>query len=186
MWESKDQVMRCQPGQESTDFAKPSSDDEWAKRGKLFFDNKQWLLAVQCYEKAGKKRPAAVADAYYKREQAKRMPMKSNDKARDNAFISAADSFLGCARNTNDTVHRSKYFKLSAECYADGGNIHDAAEFYRQGGWLAEASTLLRKLGRFDDIYDIITQSDSSAASAVPDLIRDAMRLYYVSKENYG
>src|SRR6266571_6114221 len=100
MWESKDQVMRCRPGQESTDFAKRSSEEEWAKRGKLFFDNKQWLLAVQCYEKAGKKHPAAIANAYYKREQARRMPLKNKDKARNDAFIFAADSFFGCARNT--------------------------------------------------------------------------------------
>ncbi len=153
------------------------------KRAKLFFDNGQWLLAQQCYETGGKNQSAAVAEGYYQREEARRIPT-GEQKTRKLAFASAAETFSFCAGNTNVVDDKNKYLKLSAECYEEGGNTLCAAETYRAGNWLAQATSLYRKLGKFGDIYDIITQP-GIPLEAVPESIRDVTRLYYVSNEEY-
>jgi hypothetical protein len=183
LWQSRNQIFTCRPGQEPTDFAKPTNQDEWVKRAKLFFDNGQWLLAKQCYETGGKNKSAAVAEGYYQREEARRIPT-GKQKARKLAFGSAAETFSFCADNTNIVDDKNKYLKLSAECYEEGGDNSCAAKTYRKGNWFAQATSLYRKLGQFEDIYDIITQP-GIPREAVPESIRDVTRLYFVSKGKY-
>lgn len=185
LWESRGHILSCKPGQESTDFARPSNEEEWTIRGKVFFENHRWELAKQCYEKAGKKQAASVADAYLQRERARRIPSEGRGKARDLAFKSAAKAFETCSQNVNDDLTKNKYLKLSAGCLEEGGDdaLHArAAEVYRQGNWRSDALRLYRKLGKFDEIYEIITQSD---AATIDQSIRDVTRLFFVSKKEY-
>jgi len=176
--------MSCKPGEEPIDFAKPSDEKEWAVRAQLFFENQKWHLASQCYEKVGNKQAAAVANAYHQREQARRMPTRSKELARANAFTSAAKAFVSCAETTNRTIDKKSYFKLGAECYQDGGKQSFAAKIYREGGWAVEAVTLFDELGRFEDIHAMLTQSELDMVS-IPDSILDRTRLHYISKKKY-
>jgi hypothetical protein len=186
LWESRKQIFSCRPGEEPTDFAKPTNEEEWANRAKLFFDNQQWLLAKECYELAGKNQSAAVADAYHRRKLARSFP--TGHAARGRAFMSAARAFFSCGRNTSSVIDKNKYLKLSAGCHEDGGNLPRAAEIYRQGNWFAEAATLYHKLGMFDDIHELIRQagSDSAALRVIPRSILDVTRLYFVSQNDNG
>lgn len=184
LWQSRNQINCCKPGQEPTDFAKPTDEHEWEKRAKLFFDNGHWFLAKTCYENAGKNKFAAVAGAYLQREEARRISTRK-EKAREVAFITAAKAFSSCADHTHIITDKNKYLKLSAECYEEGGKTLLAAETYRKGNWLAESTSLYRKLGKFGDIYKIITQPGISPG-AIPESIRDVTRLYFVSNGQYG
>ena len=184
-WESRGQILSCRPGQESTDFARPSDEERWANRGKRFFDDCQWEHAKQCYKRAGKKQAESVADAYLQRERARRIPSEGKGKARKSAFMSAAKAFESCSQNANDPLATSKYLKLFAGCLEEGNETRRAAEVYRQGNWVSDAARLYRKLGLFDEIFDIITQSDASLVATIPESIRDVTRLHFVSKEAY-
>lgn len=184
MWESRKQIVSCRPGEEPTDFAKPTNEEEWANRAKLFFDNQQWLLAKECYELAGKNQSAAVADAYHRRKEARRF--QTGHVARGRAFTSAARAFLSCGRKTSNVIDKNKYLKLSAECHEEGGNLLEAAKTYRKGDWFAEAATLYHELEMFDDIHELIRQagSDSVALRVIPRSILDVTRLYFVSQND--
>lgn len=177
--------MSCKPGEEPTDFAKPSGEEEWADRAQLFFENQKWLLAFQCYEKVGNKQAAAVAHAHHQREQARRMPTRSKEGARASAFTSAAEAFVSCAKNTSNITDKMAYFKLGAECYGASGKHPLAAKVYLQGGRVVEAATIFYELGKFDEVHALLTQSELDMASTIPGSILDGTRLHYISKKEY-
>lgn len=187
-WESRGQILSCRPGQESTDFARASNEEQWANRAKLFFDNGQWEHAKNCYERAGKKQAASVADAYLQRERARRIPSEGKGKVRKVAFLDAAKAFGSCAQNANDVLAKNKYLRLYAGCLEEEGEnsqLERAAEVYQQGNWVSDASRLYRELGMFNKIFDIITQSEASLVATIPESIHDVTRLHFVSKNDY-
>lgn len=99
--------------------------------------------------------------------------------------MSAASAFESCAKNANDVSAKNKYLKLYAGCLEEGDDFKRAAEVYRQGNWVSDSSRLYRKLGMFDEIYDIIIKSDASLVSTITESIRDVTRLHFISKKAY-
>ena len=169
------------------DFAKPSNEEGWANQAKKFFDDCHWEPAKNAYERAGKHQAASVADAYLKRERARQIPSEGRGKERVTACTCAANAFELCAQNAADESTNKKYLKLSANCLEEGNNIQvrRAADLYRDINCVSDAARLYRKLQKFDEIYDIITKSDKTLTATIPDPIKNATRLYFISKKSY-
>ncbi|KAF8972584.1 hypothetical protein BDZ97DRAFT_1752471 [Flammula alnicola] len=188
LWESRDQIRSCKPGDHLADFAAPSTKEEWAKRGRELFANEKYALARDSYKRAQKPNAAAVANAYYLREVATRtsaLSTKSKAGNREVAFKIAGEAFSSCARNTNDLETQQSYYGLSADCLVHAGEIHQAADTYRLAGNFTEASLLFRKLGKFDDVHNIITTSGNKINPGVLETVQDVLRLYYVNRKDF-
>ena len=102
------------------------------------------------------------------------------------AFVSAAEAFAACATTADSADARAKYLKHSGQCYYDGGKCLRAAETYERGRWFDDAATVYREMGRFDNIFEILTKYRSQMKPSIRESIEDVTRLYYVSRKEYG
>ena len=126
----------------------------------------------------------AVSNAYVLRDIAEKMPNHlGTAKTRPAAFESAAQAFLACARDARESGSKTykDCYQLAARYFGEAGNIIKAAENYRIAENFKMAAHLFRKLGKFDDVYDIITNHGDKVAPE--DL--DITRLYYLREKKF-
>ncbi|KAF9523644.1 hypothetical protein CPB83DRAFT_681179 [Crepidotus variabilis] len=186
LWDSHGFIVTCKPGEEPKDFAKPSEDkNDWADRAKMFFDNNQWLLAKQCYQRAGRTHAAAVANSYYLQETARQTPIEGSGAKRKSAFTSAAEAFASCADKTHEREMKSRYLKRSGDCYEEGHLYLPAAYAYRQGGFLNQTTICFKKAGSFDNVHSIIIHSSDQLSKETLRSVQDVTRLHYVAKQDF-
>ena len=134
--------------------------------------------------KAGNLRMAAVANACVLRDVAQNMPNHPDTaKTRPAVFESAAQAFLACARDApeNGSITKKDCYQVAAKCLEEAGNIIKAAENYRIAENFMKAASLFRRSGKFDDVYDIITNHSDKVAPE--DL--DVTRLYYLREKKF-
>lgn len=133
-------------------------------------------------------RSAAVANAYDLQDIAQKMPnhLGNTTSTRPAAFESAAQAFLGCARDALEggSVKYKLYYQLAAQCLEEAGNVMQAAENYRIAENFTKAVVLFRKLGKFDDVYDIITNHSGKVSPEVLG-VKDVTRLYYLVDKKF-
>ncbi|KAF8816728.1 hypothetical protein BYT27DRAFT_7237858 [Phlegmacium glaucopus] len=189
LWLSLGQIQNCLPGNEFSDFAAPSSKEDWEKRAKEFFNLKQYALARDSFMKASNLRSAAIANAYVRQDIAQKIPNHlGNIRTRTAAFESAAQAFLVCARDAlkGGSVTYKRYYRNAAECLEEAGNVIQAAENYRIAEDFTKAVLLFRKLGKFEDVYDIITNYGDKVAPEVLESVKDVTRLSYLTEKKFG
>jgi len=135
--------------------------------------------------KASNHRSAAVANAYVRRDIAQKLG--STDSTRPAAFESAAEEFLVCARDALEgrSVRYKRYHQKAAECLEEAGNVIQAAENYRIAENFTKAVLLFRKSGKFDDVYDIITNYSDKVAPEDLESVKDVTRLYYLTQKKF-
>ncbi|KAG6820802.1 hypothetical protein H0H92_001849, partial [Tricholoma furcatifolium] len=130
-----------------------SSPEEWEMKGKELFERKKYLQAKHCYERAMKPHEAAISDAYYRRDQARKLPvsdLRHTKDQRQGAFIQAAKAFFACGQSPGK--FSTVYFRRSAECYEAGADELQAAKIYLQFVHDYDmAAKIYRKLGHFDE-----------------------------------
>ena len=185
---SRGQIQNCLPGNEISDFATTSSKDDWEKRAKDFFSRKQYAQAKGSYMRADNPRLAAVANAYALQDIAQKTPNHpGNTKSRPAAFESAAQAFLACARDAHKSGSEKykNYHQLTAKCLEEAGNIVEAAVNYRIAENFTKAAVLFRKSGKFDDVYDIITNHSDKVAPEDLESVTDVTRLYYLREKKF-
>lgn len=186
---SRDQIQSCLPGNDFSDFAAPSSKEDWEKRAKEFFNLKQYAHARDSFMKATNLRSAAVANAYSRQAIAQQMPkpLGHATNRRSAAFESAAQAFLVCARDALEGRSGSykPYYRLAAQCFEEADNITQAAENYRIAEEFTKAVLLFRKLGKFDDVYDIITYHEDKVAPQALESVKDVTRLFYLTEKKF-
>jgi hypothetical protein len=90
------------------------------------------------------------------------------------AFESAAQAFLACARDALEggSVKYKSYYQLAAQCFEEAGNAIQAAENYRIAGDFTKAVLLFKESGKFDDVYDVITNHNDKVASEVLESVK--------------
>ena len=135
---------------------------------------------------------AAVANAYVLEDIAQKVPnhLGNTTKTRPAAFESAAQAFLACARDAQESGSDKykDYHQLAAKCLEEAGNIIKAAENYRIAEKFTKAALLFRKSGKFDDAYDIITNHSDKVTPEdwkVLESVKDVIRLYYLREKKY-
>jgi hypothetical protein len=131
---------------------------------------------------------AAIADAYYQREAARRTPLgtgKTKGTARNAAFKSAAEAFYSSACSTTDPKAKKDYYGLSAECYEDAGEYLRAGQVYRLAENFTKAVVLFRKAGKFSEAHDLIVNFADEIEPDSLDAVRDVVRLYHVTQKDF-
>ncbi|KAJ7051208.1 hypothetical protein C8F01DRAFT_1237408 [Mycena amicta] len=182
VWASRDQVQTCKPGQDTPRLAMSSTAEEWEDQGRKLFANKRYRQSKHCFERAQLPRLAAMAGAYYARQEARKLPAgpgRHAVEARKAAFIGVAEAFMSRATEEGSVT----YFRIAAQCFEEAGDETTAAQVYRQAKQFTKSTELYRKLGNFDEAVYNIKNHKESIASDVLTSVTNVARLYYFKEK---
>ena len=111
--------------------------------GRNFLIHKQYLQAMECFERAGMLREVDVCYAYSLRVQARAAPISSQrngNAVAKAAFVVAAEAFTRCAMVATRDKERRAYFRIAGDCYVRSDDNPKAAEAfleaYKNTPWL--------------------------------------------------
>lgn len=182
LWTSRNQIQNCTPGTDVPRLAVSSSPEEWGKSGKTLFQNKRYLQAMHCFERAGLNREVAVSHTYYLREQARLTPSHGSKQKlllREKAFSIAADAFLSCAMSATTVKEKKAYFRSAADCFENALDDFKAAQAYAESEEFTTAAKLYRKCAKFEEAVAIVTDHRSFVDLEVAENIIDVARLFF-------
>ncbi|KAJ7451097.1 hypothetical protein FB451DRAFT_1566339 [Mycena latifolia] len=182
LWTSKDQVQNCTPGTDTPRLAISSTVSEWEEQGRKLFANKRYRQSKHCFERALLPRQAAMAGAYYLRQEARKSPSGNSRRAieaRKAAFLQAAGAFVDCAKEDKTLA----YFRIAAECFEDAGDDLQAAQSYKDAAEYTRAAELYRKLGNFDEAVAIVKTHKAKIQPDVVTSVTSVARLYYFKEQ---
>ncbi|KAL4268195.1 UvrD-like helicase ATP-binding domain-containing protein [Pleurotus pulmonarius] len=186
-WTSNSLIQNCTP-EDVPRLAVKSTKTEWANQGRSLFDNRRYYQAKHCYTRAEMPREAAVADAYFLRDQARKAPshsaIKSEILAFETAYRLAAERFQGCALDPPNPKNRRQYFLNAADCFEIGGDYFRAAECYAHVEEFTKSCRLYRKAGKFVQAVDTIKAHKEEMDTDVAETIMDVARLFYFTKHD--
>ncbi|EJF58549.1 hypothetical protein DICSQDRAFT_172899 [Dichomitus squalens LYAD-421 SS1] len=182
VWTKKDQIQNCTPGTDVPRLAMSSTAEDWAKTALSLFNNRRYMQAMHCYERAGLSRERAVANAYYLREVARTRPViRGDNQSQTLAFLAAAEAFIASAREA--VTEKKAYYRIAAQCYVDGGEDFKAAQAYALAAEYTLAAQHYRKAGKFEDAVDIIKVHRAEMQVEVVESIVDVSRLYFLREK---
>ncbi|PCH33046.1 hypothetical protein WOLCODRAFT_62498 [Wolfiporia cocos MD-104 SS10] len=182
-WTSKEQIEICMPDSNVPRLATSSTPEEWAKTALALFNNKRYMQAEHCYERASMPREKAVAHAYYLREKARNTPLqpRDNNEERTTVFIDAADAFWNSAESKDAGAREKRaYYRIAAECYSMGGDDGKAGDAYRRASEFTLSAKSYRKAGEFEQAVDVVTTHRSDVDENVAESIIDVSRLEFL------
>ncbi|KAL0950587.1 hypothetical protein HGRIS_007379 [Hohenbuehelia grisea] len=187
LWTARGLIQNCTPNDVPT-LAVASSPEEWETQGRSLFDHRKFFQAKHCFERALLPLEAAVADAYFCREEARKHPNNPTRKAdiekRQEAYITAAQRFMRAAISPPVPDHQSQYYRNAAQCFEDAGDDISAAEAYVRAAEYTTACRLYRRHAAFVPAVDIIQKHRSEVDDRVAETIMDVARLFYLTKHN--
>ncbi|PIL29959.1 hypothetical protein GSI_07870 [Ganoderma sinense ZZ0214-1] len=182
VWTHKDQIQNCTPGTDVPRLAMSSTAEDWAKTAQTLFNNRRYMQAMHCYERAGKAREKAVACAYYLREVARMTPIRRGDTSIQTvAFVTAAEAFIASAQTA--ITEKKAYYRIAAQCYVDSGDDYKAAQAYASATEYTLAAQHYRKAGKFEEAVDVIKQHKGRMQSDVVESIVDVSKLYFLREK---
>jgi tetratricopeptide (TPR) repeat protein len=163
-------------------LAVSSSPEEWEKSGRSLFQNKRYLQALHCFERAGLTREVAVSHTYYLREQAQLIPVVESRKAQQTrvvAFLTAAEAFLECATAAINTKEKRVYYRNAGDCFERAEDDYRAARAYVEAHEFTTAAKLFRVCAKFDEAIDVVKQFRHEIDDDVAQNIFGVARLFY-------
>ncbi|KAI9068145.1 hypothetical protein FKP32DRAFT_1672451 [Trametes sanguinea] len=179
VWTHKDLVQSCDPSTGVPQLAVSSSAEDWEKMAYELFNNRRYMQAMHCYERAGLAREKAVANAYYLREVARTTPItKGNDTARTQAYLTAANAFVSSAQDA--VTEKRAYYRIAAECYVHAGDDYRGAQSYENASEFTLAAQHYRKAGKFDEAVAVVKHHRDQVSASVADSIVEVSRLYFL------
>ena len=184
-WNAQHLVKNCSAADEGPRLAMSSTPKEWAATARTLFDNRRYLQAVRCYDRAGMPRQKDVAYAYHLRERARgtEKTRRTTDNARTVAFIAAAEAFAKSASVASAARERVAYYRIAAECFVEADDHRRAAEAYLRAEDFTKAAQHYRKAGLFDEAVNVVQNHRQSVPEKFADTIIDVAKLHYI-KEN--
>ncbi|KAG6884795.1 hypothetical protein C0992_005764 [Termitomyces sp. T32_za158] len=168
-------------------LAVSSSCEEWATKGKELFERKRYFQAKHCYERALMPREMAIANAYYLRAEARKIPRGNSRHLKEQlhrGFVTAAEAFLDCALEASK--NRAVYIRCAAECLELAPEELLAAQKYLEAKEYNAAAKLFRKLGHFDEAVDIIKNYKKYMQTNIVENIEEVARLFYFREGKFG
>ena len=163
-------------------LAVSSSPEEWEKSGRSLFQNKRYLQALHCFERAGLGREVAVSHTYYLRQQARLIPAVESRKSQQTriaAFLVAAEAFLECATAAINAKDKRVYYRNAGDCFERAEDDYRAARAYVEAHEFTTAAKLFRVCAKFDEAVDIVKRFRQEIDDDVAQNIFDVARLFY-------
>lgn len=144
------------------------------------FLNKRYMQASVAFLRAGRKREAAICDAYLLREKARSTSTLVN-ATRIQAFVAAAEAFIACAQECPSKQIKEclAYYGTAGECYSEARNLKKAGDCYRMAEQYAPAARTYREGGYFDELVEVITQHGGSLDPDLLERLTKVAQMYY-------
>lgn len=144
------------------------------------FLNKRYGQASVAFLRAGRKREAAICDAYLLREKARSVSTITSE-ARIQAFVTAADAFATCAEDSplKQVRERLTYYGIAGECYSEARKFENAGDNYRMAEQYAAAARAYREGNNFDELAEVITQHGNALDRGLLERLRKVTQMYY-------
>lgn len=144
------------------------------------FLNKRYVQASVAFLRAGRKREAAICDAYLLREKARATPTIAN-AIKIQAFAVAAEAFIICAQEcpSKQMKERLAYYGTAGECFSEARKLKKAGDSYRMAEQYAIAARTYREGECFDDLADLITQHGSALDSGLLERLTKVTQMHY-------
>jgi tetratricopeptide (TPR) repeat protein len=170
-----------------------STDEEWATAGHEFFANRNYSQATRAFKRAGLLREAEASYTHQLRDTARSI-QPFNKAAKRDAFRSAADSFLKCARGAQGEQRRV-FFHNAADCFENAGNYGDkkedldylkAARAYKAASEYTSAVRLYKQMEMFDDAVRVIREHQDDLDEELANNVWDLARLFYFKNKELG
>lgn len=123
------------------------------------FASKLYAQASVAFLNAGRDREATICDAYHLRDKA-RLTSITASAARIRAFITAANAFIACARDSpsKQAKERLAYYGAAGECYLEARDPKNAGNSYQMAERYVAAARTYLEGGYFDEMVEVITQ----------------------------
>ncbi|PKY41812.1 hypothetical protein RhiirA4_396541, partial [Rhizophagus irregularis] len=121
-------------------LTKKSSSHDWNRKGKLFFERRQYELAKLCFSKSENEMGFKLANAYNLQKIARSSLASNSYEANVKSnFISAAKAFETCSRPVQ-----------AASCYKDIGMNREAGDVYERWDMFEDAAYCYLEAKAFD------------------------------------
>ena len=127
------------------------------------FLNKRYAQASTAFLRAGRNREVTICEAYLLRERA-RLTSTIAGAARARAFVTAANAFVACARNSppKRVNERLSYYGTAGGCYLEARDLKRAGDSYRMAEQYDTAARTYREGGHFGEMAEVVTQHGNS------------------------
>ncbi|KAH8101588.1 hypothetical protein BXZ70DRAFT_933981 [Cristinia sonorae] len=182
VWDAKEQVQHCFPGDNVPKLATSSTPEEWAQTARTLFDNRRYAQAAHSFERAGLPRERNIAEAYHLRHQA-RSKTHASDGARKEAFLATAQAFLGSARAGGNTSDAQSYYRIAAECFVVCEEHGDAAKAFLSASDYTQSAQHYRKAGMFDEAVNVVQTNKENIAASAAEKILDIAKIHYFTQD---
>jgi tetratricopeptide (TPR) repeat protein len=175
-------IENCTPGTYVPQLAVKSSPKEWEDSGKVLFENKHYLQAMHCFQRANLPTNVAVANAYYLRELAGNISSKSTHEY-SKAFVKAGDAFVKCASTA--VKQKRAYYRIAGDCYEQADDPCKAAKAFTHAEDFTYAIKLYHKAERFEEALEIVKVHHERIDTEFVNQVKDAARLFYFKLQKF-
>lgn len=138
---------------------------------------------MHSFERADRPREAAVAFAYYLREQARLIPQPTRlgNSEKSKAYIKAAEAFNSCAANAEvgQKRQRTVWFRIAAECFVNAGEEGKAAESYVNAAEYTLGARYYRKAGMFEHVVEVIQKNQKKIDHDTAEQLMNVSKIFY-------
>jgi len=144
------------------------------------FIHKQYPQASVAFLRAGRDLEAAICDAYNLREKA-RLTSTTARAARIQDFVTAANAFTACARDSPSTQVKERLacYGAAGECYFEAREFKSAGDSYRMAEQYPEAARTYREGGYFDEMAKVIIQHGDALDGGLLERVIRVAQMYY-------
>ncbi|QRW07577.1 P-loop nucleoside triphosphate hydrolase [Ceratobasidium sp. AG-Ba] len=185
-WIKQNLIALCGPHDPMPQLSVSSSEDDWAKSGRLLFNKRLYPQAMFCFEKAGLQLERDIAAAYQARGDARLLLAKSTDRQLwRNSFTKAGTDFLSCATQSKGKQQISCYNR-AAECFLQAEDWKKGAQAFLCAEEYDLAAKNFRRAGCFTEAVDVVKYHKDRMQKALTDEIIGLARLEFLRKSQYG
>lgn len=148
--------------------------------GFTLFDSKQYRPSMRCFERAGLTVYHAIAHAYYLRQQARAFDKRTSKMVaqRKQAFSSAAEAFVECARDA--ARDNNSYWRNAGECFSEADDARQAAESYVKAGFYSEAVKQYKRASMYEEAVEIVQSKKEHVERRIAENIMNVSRLHFL------
>jgi len=144
------------------------------------FLNKRYAQASVAFQNAGRNRETKICAAYLSREKARLIPTTTR-AARTQAFITTANDFIKCARDSpaKRDNERLAYYGIAGECYSEARDLKNAGDSYWMAKQYDTAARTYREGGCFDELAEVIIQHRDALENGLLERLAMVTQMHY-------
>jgi len=143
------------------------------------FLNQRYEQASVAFSRAKQNRVVKICDAYSSREKA-RLISTTAGETRIQAFVTAAEAFIACARDsTSQDNERLAYYGAAGECYFEAHELENAGDNYCTAEQYPAAVCAYWEGERFDKMVKVINRHRSVIDGGLIERLETDAKVHY-------